>query len=273
MKTGKKAFTLVELLVVISIIALLLAVLIPALSRAKLIAERVICATHIKDISTAFLTYASLENNGKLPIGAMGVDPNLGDTPYFDGSKWSSLNYITQPTWLALTKYVKDTRTMICPGFAKTKDCKNDPLFKGEPWVPTGSTWKPPAYKIGYNYHGGHFAEKWAPDSRDVILKVKAWTSPYRVTDKGDLTLFSDMITMCDKAYGTFISHSARGSITGNITQDPLKLSYNSGGEIGKLDGSVKWKALKDMDKHHRTKNFGTNYAVDPYTVIMWGWW
>lgn len=270
MRTGKKAFTLVELLVVVSIIALLLAVLIPALSRAKLIAQRVICGTHLKDAGTAFLAYASMENEGKLPIGAMGKNKTEDYTSYFDGSKWSLLNYITEPTWKSVTKYIKDTRTLMCNSFANTKDVRNDKNFKGIPFVPENSTWDPPAYKLGYNYHGGHFAEKW-PAPRSSI--VKPWVSPYRITDKGSLPLFSDMITVADKNY-TFISHSARGGITGTkYAQDPKELSANSGASIATLDGAVKWKALRDMERHHKAKNFGTNYAIQPGDVTYYGHW
>ena len=266
----KNGFTLVELLVVISIIALLLAVLIPALSRAKNLAQRVVCSAQIKDSQTAFLAYASAEGEGKLPIGAMGAGTR-GTEYYLTGDAWSMLNYITEPTWLALTKYIKDTRTMICNSFALTKDVRNDPAFKGSPYVPTGSTWSPPAYKLGYNYHGGHFAEKW-PAPRSAA--TKPWVSPYRITDPGNLILFSDMITMSDNAYGTFIAHTPRGGITGTVVgQDPLKLAPNSGGNIGKLDGSVSWKALRDMERHHRAKNFGIIYAVQPYNVTSFGYW
>jgi prepilin-type N-terminal cleavage/methylation domain-containing protein/prepilin-type processing-associated H-X9-DG protein len=61
-----RGFTLVELLVVISIIALLLAVLIPALSSARQQATTVTCATRLKDIGVVFGLYMA-DNNGNLP--------------------------------------------------------------------------------------------------------------------------------------------------------------------------------------------------------------
>jgi prepilin-type N-terminal cleavage/methylation domain-containing protein len=54
---NKKAFTLVELLVVISIIALLLSILMPSLSRAREQAKRVICATRLHNMSIGLFTY------------------------------------------------------------------------------------------------------------------------------------------------------------------------------------------------------------------------
>jgi len=55
----KKAFTLVELLVVISIIALLLAIMMPAMQKARAQAKSVVCLTMIKQIGLALGTYAA----------------------------------------------------------------------------------------------------------------------------------------------------------------------------------------------------------------------
>jgi prepilin-type N-terminal cleavage/methylation domain-containing protein/prepilin-type processing-associated H-X9-DG protein len=60
---NKKAFTLVELLVVISIIAILLAVLVPALNKAREMARTIICQTNLKGLGTAWDAYA-IANNG-----------------------------------------------------------------------------------------------------------------------------------------------------------------------------------------------------------------
>ncbi len=54
-----KAFTLVELLVVVSIIALLLSILLPALNQAKDITRTVVCQTQLKQIGSAISTYAA----------------------------------------------------------------------------------------------------------------------------------------------------------------------------------------------------------------------
>jgi len=55
----KRGFTLIELLVVIAIIAMLLAILMPALSKVKKIAMRVICGTNLKGLGTAQTVYAN----------------------------------------------------------------------------------------------------------------------------------------------------------------------------------------------------------------------
>jgi prepilin-type N-terminal cleavage/methylation domain-containing protein/prepilin-type processing-associated H-X9-DG protein len=54
----KKGFTLIELLVVIAIIAMLMAILMPALTKVKKIASRVVCGTNLKGLGTAQTVYA-----------------------------------------------------------------------------------------------------------------------------------------------------------------------------------------------------------------------
>ena len=61
----KNGFTLVELLVVIAVIALLMAILLPALSKARTQAKRVMCLSGLKQLLTAWIAYAD-NNDGKL---------------------------------------------------------------------------------------------------------------------------------------------------------------------------------------------------------------
>ncbi len=76
---SRRAFTLVELLVVISIIALLIAMLLPALAKAHKLALRVVCSSNIRSLLQGVLIYASDQRNqfppsyqGNYPIGGLG---------------------------------------------------------------------------------------------------------------------------------------------------------------------------------------------------------
>jgi prepilin-type N-terminal cleavage/methylation domain-containing protein/prepilin-type processing-associated H-X9-DG protein len=98
---GRRAFTLVELLVVIAVIGLLIAVLLPAVQSAREAARRSICSSNLRQLGLALLAHESAK--GALPAGGVpspAWDPKAdtaGD--YFAGWGIAILPYI-EHEWL-----------------------------------------------------------------------------------------------------------------------------------------------------------------------------
>ena len=64
----RRAFTLVELLVVIGIIAVLISVLMPVLGRARRAAQEVACMSNLRQLGTAMQTYCDAHKGNTMPI-------------------------------------------------------------------------------------------------------------------------------------------------------------------------------------------------------------
>lgn len=123
----RNAFTLVELLVVIGIIALLISVLLPTLKRAQRSAQQVVCMSSMRQLAIAWMYYAD-DNKDWLVDGWPDRDPNRPpgklppgrryQIPFFKGKAWGA-QYGNSEAAIqegALFKYARQTKLYHCPG-------------------------------------------------------------------------------------------------------------------------------------------------------------
>src|SRR3954471_21283572 len=91
----RNAFTLVELLVVIGIIAVLISILLPTLGKVRRQANTLQCSSNMRQVATALIMYIN-DNKGRFPAAGLPVIP-----AYPNGWWWPNelvrLNYVKTP--------------------------------------------------------------------------------------------------------------------------------------------------------------------------------
>jgi len=109
-KQQKPAFTLVELLVVIAVIALLAALLLPALTRSKHTARQAGCLSNLRQIGFGFALYTG-ENQDRFPDHAL-LKTALGFRPW---SEWPPSDPRSGWATLALSNHLGNDSVWCCP--------------------------------------------------------------------------------------------------------------------------------------------------------------
>lgn len=145
----KKAFTLVELLVVISIIALLLSILVPALSKARSTARRVICGTHMHGLGVMIELY-KVANEGYFPGSWWGTS-SFNRRVYYEslimsGRIGGEETVKGNDEWVVTAG--SDRKAYSCPSFRRfLRGCKNEVYGWGD------ADGIAEHYPIGYGYN------------------------------------------------------------------------------------------------------------------------
>ncbi|MGA2174673.1 MAG: prepilin-type N-terminal cleavage/methylation domain-containing protein [Verrucomicrobiota bacterium] len=134
-KADEKAFTLIELLVVIAIIAILAALLLPALANAKRQTQGIDCMSNLKQLSFAAMSLYTADNRGFMaPNGSESFQPTLAEVlAYLSGTAGN-----TDPQWCPgredetqmssnvfimvglIYPYVKTDKVYLCPADKST---------------------------------------------------------------------------------------------------------------------------------------------------------
>jgi prepilin-type N-terminal cleavage/methylation domain-containing protein/prepilin-type processing-associated H-X9-DG protein len=217
-----RAFTLVELLVVIGIIALLIGILMPALGKARNAANKVACLSNLRSITQMMQLYAG-QNREQIPLGtASSVYQDSYAIAYNTGT-------VCWPCWGPLYKagLMKDPRFMYCPS-----ENRGYHMYDSAP----DNSWKPddPTGNLNGRLRAAYFLRPCSAAYKPVEWRVNG--APYTPTDNlsahpGDWLPYPKMSKM------------KRVAIAADIFSNPTRITqrHKDGFNVAYADGSASW--------------------------------
>jgi len=230
---GGRGFTSIELLVVVSIIALLISILLPSLSKARQKARTTVCQSNLHQLALAVRYYTS-DNRDRLPY-ILGTDTD-GD------GRYNNAPYYQYHQLFDFWNYLKDLSIFICPS---ARD-ENSVIALREPGAPP--------------YHSYYTVRK--ADDRYIQAYRQNWWPDINPTDyPGPLVLplyteywFNDWSEGAVTAFGVPVP-AINGGLVGKIPFPNLAviitdsmwnvreelLRHDGGLDFAFLDGHVEW--------------------------------
>lgn len=195
----KTGFTLIELLVVIAIIALLISILLPALSQARKVGQGVKCAANLKDIGSAMSAYLS-EWSGVYPAAYIYPSDTEGNYDFYNQDPSHSYGYIHW-SWYLYNKGNVDDRSFSCPSYARGGSPRTNPGPTGD-WEegqvdqngtgPSGSLQDAQARRLAYAGNAAIFPRNKFTQMLSGGERVNIFTSDSHIGDAGKTILIAE---------------------------------------------------------------------------------
>jgi len=266
-RSHTSGFTIIELLVVLSIIVLLIAILLPSMRRAKEVTRRTVCASQQHQLSVLCLDYASDNFTFVFPgYRDWYPAPNDEHTPWISSMMFDYIAERNPPKNAKPGtngfKYDSGRIPILgCPNF--------DNGFSSGRRTQVSRT-RPVGWVIGYNYLGGKpLTEAYNRNNPIGDGANKQWVSAKRLSDPAHAGLWADHNNWHTGGAWTFVAHLDFGplntdgygnrSIGGTRADD----AGSAGGNVATLDGSVRWKDIQDMIEHH-------SFSHGPWYPALW---
>jgi prepilin-type N-terminal cleavage/methylation domain-containing protein/prepilin-type processing-associated H-X9-DG protein len=233
----RTGFTVVELLVVIGIVGVLLAILLPALGRARASAQRTACASNLRQIGQLLNAYAN-DNRGELPVVYAGPEfAPLGPPTTFirpvANDRGGMKLLVAPPIGLARAEYTRSAKLFLCPAEGRMEPWGGDPdEFGYDPG------WGPPPTPNS-THRGMSYTYCYVPPGGNLYVFERRTTGPPR--ERWEPGAFAGLerhsLRQPRSAATTVLFESAYSPWVG--TPDPDRHGRNSNGNVLYLDGHV----------------------------------